>query len=138
MKKHLTLFALSTIFGAGLALAQDTTAPATPQNQTASPTDHAKRRADPNQQLQRLSKRLNLTADQQNQLLPVLTDRQQQSAAIFNDSSLTVKDRHVKMRALREDSDAKIKAVLNDTQKQQYEQMQQHRRGQRKSNSSNS
>ena len=121
MKKQFGLFALCVIFGAGLAsaalLPQETPAVA--------PANH---RADPNQQLRRLTKRLNLSSEQQNQLLPILTDRQQQMAALLNDGSLSAQDRHAKARTLREDSDSKIKAVLNDNQKEQYQQMRQHRR----------
>jgi hypothetical protein len=120
MKKQFGLFALCIIVGAGLASAGPL-----PQEAPAAQTGH---RADPGQQLRRLTKKLNLTSEQQSQLLPILTDRQQQMAALRNDSSLSAQDRHAKAKALREDSDFKIKAVLNDNQKQQYQQLQQHRR----------
>jgi protein CpxP len=48
--------------------------------------------------------------------------------SIHEDSSLSPQDRRAKMRSLWEDSDTKIKAVLNDDQKQKYDQMQQQRR----------
>ena len=127
MKKQLASFALCIIFGAGLTLAT----PLPQETPATAPNSHS---FDPNQQLRRLTKRLNLTGEQQNQLLPILTDRQQQMAAVRNDSSLSGQDRHAKARALREESDSKIKAVLNDSQKQQYQQMRQHRR-QRENNS---
>lgn len=121
MKKHFGLFALCVILGARLA-------PAAPLPQDAPAVAPANHRADPSQQLRRLTKKLNLTSEQQDQLLPILTDRQQQMTALLNDGSLSAQDRHAKARALREDSDSKIKAVLNDNQKQQYQQMRQHRR----------
>jgi protein CpxP len=121
MKKQLASFALCIIFGAGLAVAA-------PLPQEAPATAPAGHRADPNQQLRRLTKRLNLTSEQQNQLLPILTEQQQQMAALRSDSSLSAQDRHAKARALREDSNSKIEWVLSDSQKQQYEQMRQHRR----------
>jgi hypothetical protein len=121
MKKQFGWFALCVIFGCGLALA----APLPQEAPASAPAAH---RFDPDQQVRRLTKRLNLTAEQQNQLLPILTERQRQMAALRNDSSLSAQDRRAKARALREDSDSKIKAVLNDSQKQQYEQMRQHRR----------
>ena len=128
MKKQILSIALTTFFGlgtVGLATAapqQDQQAPA-PTQQSG---EH--RRMDPNRQIQMLTKKLNLTADQQNQILPILTDRQQQFAAVQADSSLAPKDRHAKMRAIREDSDTKIRAVLNDTQKQSYDQLLQQQR----------
>jgi periplasmic protein CpxP/Spy len=126
MKKQLESFALCLIFGSGLALA----APL-PQEAPASPP--AAHRSDPDQQVRRLTKRLNLTAEQQTQLLPIITERQRQMTALRNDGSLSAQDRRAKLRALREDSNSKIKAVLNESQKQQYEQIRQHRR-QRESN----
>jgi len=121
MKKQFGLFALCVIFGAGLALA----APLPQETPAVAPAGH---RADPSQQLRRLAKKLNLTSEQQDQLLPILTDRQQQMTALLNDGSLSAQDRHAKARTLREDSDSKIKAVLNDQQKQEYQQMREHRR----------
>ncbi len=127
MKKQILSLALSTVFGVGAALAAPQTQeqPAEPQSNQAT---HEQHRMDPNRQIQRLTKRLNLTADQQNQILPILTERQQQMQSILNDSSLSAKDRHAKMRTVREDSETKIKAVLTDSQKQTWDQMQQQRR----------
>ena len=124
--RKLFSFALSTCFVAGMAMAapqsQDESAP----SQQEQPAGH--RRANPERRVQMLSKRLNLTADQQSQLLPILTDRQEKMQAIFHDSSLSKEDRTAKMRSLREDSESKIKAVLTDEQKQTYDQMRQQSR----------
>ena len=129
MKKQFASLALCAALGAGMALA----APL-PQDTPTSSTANG-HRFDPSQQLKRLTKRLNLTPDQQNQLLPILTDRQQQMSALRGDTSLSGQERRAKARTLREDFDSKIKAVLNDSQKQQYEQMRQHRRPPKESNS---
>ncbi len=112
-----------------LALGAAVAAPVA-QDQTATPAPAAQQgehhhQADPNKQLQMMTKRLNLTADQQNQLLPILTDRQQQVAAIQSDNTLAKKDRWEKMKSVREDSRTKIEAILTPEQKQTFEQMQQ-------------
>jgi len=60
-----------------------------------------------------------------------LTARQQQMQALRADASLAEQDRHVKARAIMQDSDSKIEAVMNDTQKQQFEQMLAERRAHR-------
>jgi len=44
---------------------------------------------DPDQQLERMSKRYNLSADQQSQLKPILVSQQQQMQALRGDSSLS-------------------------------------------------
>lgn len=134
MKNRVLCLALSSFLGLGAALAAQA-----PQDQAAAPQAQAPavpqnghKAVDPNRQIQMLAKKLNLTADQQNQLLPILTDRQQQMAAIWNDSSLSKKDRHDKTRAIREDSKNKIEAVLSADQKQSYEQMLQRQHQHRK------
>jgi periplasmic protein CpxP/Spy len=126
MKTRFCAFALSTIFGLGLAMAA-------PQDQNNNGNDQQqqgmRRQApSPDREVKRLAKRLNLTDDQQKQLLPIFTDRQQQFESIRNDNSLTQDQRRTKMRSLREETDTKVKAVLTDSQKQSYEQMQQQAR----------
>jgi protein CpxP len=135
MNKTLCSIALTGLltFGiAGTALAQDNSGqePAAPppgQNQGM----QGPRRMDPDRQLQHMTKELNLSADQQAQIKPILTDTDQKMQALWQDQSLSQQDRRAKMRAIHEDSRAKIEAVLNDEQKPKFEAMQQHmRRGQ--------
>ncbi len=124
MRKQLSFMTISALIGTGLAMAA-------PQEQAPAPPPAGQahhRQMDPNREVKMLTKKLNLSSDQQKQLLPILTDRQQQFESIRNDSSLSPKDQHEKMRSVREDSETKIKAVLNDNQKQTYDQMQQQMR----------
>ena len=80
---------------------------------------------DPDQQLARMSKRYNLSADQQSQLKPILVSQQQQMQALRGDSSLSREDRMAKMQSIHSDSNIKIEAILNDTQKKQFAEDQQ-------------
>jgi hypothetical protein len=80
---------------------------------------------DPDQQLARMTKRYNLSSDQQTQIKPILASQQQQMEALRGDSSLSREDRMAKMMSIRSDSKTKIEAVLNDDQKKQFEQDQQ-------------
>lgn len=77
----------------------------------------------PDKQAKHLAKELGLTRDQVAQIKPILADRQQQVQALQADNSLAAADRRSKMKAIQQESKAKVEAVLNDTQKQQYEQM---------------
>jgi len=132
MRKQIFSLALSSIFGLGIAMAApQATSPAPSQDQSTAPQNGhwaGRHEADPNKEVQRMAKKLNLTADQKNQILPILANRQQQMESIRNDSSLSQQDRREKFRAVREDSDTKIRAVLNDDQKKTYDQMQQQMR----------
>lgn len=126
MRKQLCLLTVSALVAIGAAIGA-------PQDQSAAPSAAGNgpgphRQMDPDRQVKMLTKKLNLTADQQTQIRSILTDRQQQFESIRNDSSLAPKDRREKMRSLREDSENKIKGVLTDSQKPIYDQMQQQMR----------
>jgi periplasmic protein CpxP/Spy len=128
-----TLFTLALggvlAFSATSALyAQDNTAPA-PQEQQQGQWGHGHRQMDPDRQLAHMTRALDLTADQQTQIKPILADRQQKMQALFQDQSLSREDRHSKMQAIQQDTKGKIEAVLNDQQKQKFESM--HQRGPR-------
>lgn len=115
---------LGTLLSAGLIFAQsepqqapDTTAPAAQQPMQGRHFD-----SHPNRQARRLAKKLNLSKDQQAQIKPILVDRARQMQALHADSSLAPADRRAKAQAIQQDSRSKIEAVLNDQQKQQFEQ----------------
>ena len=116
--KFLSL-AISAVLGIGVAIAPLAAQDAAQGNET-----HQRRQPDPKKQVERLSKRLNLTDDQKTQLLPILTDRQQQMQSIRQDTSLSQQDRREKIRSVMQDSNTKITALLNDDQKQKYADMQ--------------
>ena len=118
---------LSALLSTGMLVAQ---APATPNSDTQLSTQSApqnegpgRRTMDPNKQAHHLAKELGLSKDQVAQIKPILEDRKQQMESLRADSNLAPQDRHEKMRSIMEDSKSKIEAVLNDSQKQQFEQM---------------
>jgi periplasmic protein CpxP/Spy len=125
MRKTIGTLALTGLLTLGLAAsaawAQDNGAPPPQQGQWGHGGPH---RMDPDRQLKHLTKELDLTADQQTQIKPILAARDQQAQQLFSDQSMAPQDRHSKMKAIQEDSNAKIEAVLNGTQKQKFEQMQ--------------
>ena len=116
----LALTGLLTLGMSGAALAQDQSAPP-PQQERGGP---GHRGMDPDAQLKHMTKALDLTADQQTQIKPILESTHQQMEALHSDQSLSREDRMAKMKAIHEDSHTKIEAVLNDTQKQKFEEMQ--------------
>jgi periplasmic protein CpxP/Spy len=120
--------------GAVLASAQ---AAATDQssNQAQGTQGRGRRGMNPDRQVQALTKKLNLTADQAAKITPILQDRAQQMQALRADTTVAPADRRAKSQGIMNDSNTKIEAVLNDQQKQQYQQMlaaRQERRGSRR------
>lgn len=117
----LALTGLLTLGMAGsAAIAQDQSAPPPPQ-QGGGP---GHRGMDPDAQLKHMTKALDLTSDQQAQIKPILQSQHDQMQSLHEDQSLSREDRMSKMKSIHEDSQSKIEAVLNDTQKQKYEAMQ--------------
>jgi hypothetical protein len=72
-----------------------------------------------------MTKRYDLSADQQAQIKPILADTQQKMMALRQDSSMPREDKMTKMMSIREDANTKISAVLNDSQKQKFAEDQQ-------------
>lgn len=124
-----TLFALALggmiAVSANAALyAQDSSAQSTPpQTSGAQQPGHRGHRMDPDRQLAHLTRTLDLTADQQAQIKPILVDRQQQMQAVWQDQSLSRQDKRAKFQTIRQDTQTKLEAALNDQQKQKFEEM---------------
>jgi Spy/CpxP family protein refolding chaperone len=72
-------------------------------------------------QLEMLTKRLNLTSDQQTQVKAIDEDSGNQMMAVRNDTSLSQDDKRSKMMDIRKASQDKIRAVLTDDQKTKYD-----------------
>ena len=86
--------------------------------------EHGRGRMDAEGQLKHLTEALDLTADQQAQIKPILVARDQQRQQIFSDQSLADADRHAKMKTIQDATRGKIEAALTDAQKQKFEAMQ--------------
>jgi hypothetical protein len=81
----------------------------------------------PDEQVARMTKRYDLSADQQTQIKPIVADTQQQMMALRQDSSMSREDKMTKMMSIREGANTKISAILNDSQKQKFAEDQQKR-----------
>jgi len=129
MRNKLVAIALGGMLalGAQAALfAQDQTQATPPQEQGQQGQwghGHGRHRMDPEHQLQHLTKALDLTADQQAQIRPILTDRQQKMQALWQDQTLSRQDRRTKAQAIQQDTTTRLEATLNDQQKQKFEEM---------------
>ena len=131
MKNQLCRIALSGLLATGLTLGtaaafaqQDSPAPDASAPQ-AGPGRMGRQPMTPDEQVARMTKRYNLSADQQTQIKPIVADQQQQMMALRQDSSMSREDKMAKMKSIREDSSTKIQAILNDSQKQKFAEDQQ-------------
>ena len=126
MKKPLLLSLLAIGLSAAVTLPAQSTDSSTPQEGGSHRGGHGGRwRApDPEHQTQALTKRLNLSSDQQSQVKTILTDRNKQVEDLRADTSSSREDKMAKMKSIQEDSVSKINAVLNDDQKAKYKELQ--------------
>ena len=72
--------------------------------------------------MEAIARQLNLTPQQQKQLMPILEADAPKIEAIKNNASLGPMQKAQQIRAIHEQSDPQVKAILNP---QQYEQLQQ-------------
>jgi periplasmic protein CpxP/Spy len=94
--------------------------------QSGAAPDHERGRGhfDPAKRTEMLTKRLNLTSDQQAKVLEIFKSEQSQMEALHSDSSLSQEDRRSKMMDIRKASDAQIRALLDAGQQKKYDAMQ--------------
>lgn len=78
-------------------------------------------KADAAKKVESLAKQLNLTADQKQKLLPVLAEEAPKLKAVKEDTALTGMQKLQKIRAIHEETDPKVKAILSADQYQQWQ-----------------
>jgi protein CpxP len=118
MYKTFIRFGPAAVLGLGMMLSV-----AQAQDQPAGPPAGRRGPMDPEQQILRLKQALKLSDDQVSQIRPILADSQKQAMAARTDSTLSQDDRRAKMMSIRQDAETKIKGVLTDAQKTQYDDM---------------
>jgi Spy/CpxP family protein refolding chaperone len=74
-------------------------------------------------QVKNLTERLNLTADQQAKIKPILEDNRSQIMKVMQDDSMSREDKMAKGRGIREATNGKIRELLTDDQKKQFDDM---------------
>ena len=73
------------------------------------------------EQVQRLSDRINLSNDQQAKVKTILEDQHTQAVTLMKDDSVSQDDKRQKFMALRQTTISKIKDALNDDQKKKFD-----------------
>ena len=81
----------------------------------------------PDDQLKRMTKDFDLTADQQAKIKPILVDAQKKMDDVRNDSSGDRPAMRQKMMQIRQDTNDQIRALLDDKQKGKFDEQEQER-----------
>jgi len=126
MLKHSMLtLALASLICAAPVVAQN----APDQQQPSAESMHHGRgpMMDPAQRTAHLTKKLNLTADQQAKVQDIFKSEQSQMQSLHNDSSLSRQDRRAKMMDIHKTSNDQVRALLDATQQKKWDEMQANR-----------
>ncbi|HSZ18493.1 MAG TPA: hypothetical protein VK770_01805 [Candidatus Acidoferrum sp.] len=81
----------------------------------------------PDDQLKRMTKEFNLTANQQTKIKLILVDEQKKMEDVRNDSSVDRQTMRGKMMQIRQDSNDQVRALLDDKQKEKFDKQEQER-----------
>jgi protein CpxP len=81
------------------------------------------------ERLQHMTKMLNLSDDQQGKIKPILQDEHDQMASLKQDTSMSQQDRRSKFYQIHQDTQQKVRGLLNDEQKAKFDQMHARRKG---------
>ena len=122
---HIRLLAIgSTLMLALTTVAQQATTSADSPTNRASPGPHA---GVPTAevQLKFLAAKLDLTGDQQEKIKPALQELHDATVKLVQDENMSREERLSKVRDSRYVADKKIRAILNDEQKQKLDQVEQ-------------
>jgi len=86
--------------------------------------EHGRGHFDPARRTEMLTKRLNLTSDQQPKVLDILKSEQSQMEGVHSDTSLSQQDRRSKMMDIHKTSNDQIRALLTPDQQKKFDEMQ--------------
>ena len=124
---RLFVIATTLLFALNVFAQQPTTPSANNQQHPHAGAHHAAPSAD--EHLKVLNEKLNLSADQQAKIKPVLQDLQEATDKAAQDTSLTQEQRMEAMHAAFDKADKKMREVLNDEQKDKLTQLEQDMHG---------
>jgi Spy/CpxP family protein refolding chaperone len=82
------------------------------------------------QRLEAVAKELHLTREQEKQLVPILQAEEPKLQAIKNDQSLSRAEKLQRLRAVHDESNPQVKAILTPAQYRQLQAIRQQRRAQ--------
>jgi uncharacterized protein YdeI (BOF family) len=130
--RQVLLFAVCTLAVALWAQQSQTSQPAQTDEHQHIGQGHSHGPMSVDEHLQMLSQKLNLTDDQKAKVRPILEEHLKERDTVMKDQSLSMEQKHEKMKASMEAAHAKIDPILNDEQKKELAQMMQDMHGEHK------
>jgi Spy/CpxP family protein refolding chaperone len=81
----------------------------------------------PNEELKRMTKEFQLTADQQSKIKPILVDEQKKIEDLRSDSTADRETMRGKMMQIRQGTYDQVRALLDDKQKESFDKLEKER-----------
>jgi periplasmic protein CpxP/Spy len=118
---------MALVISAGTAFSQDDQAQQAPPPQGANGERMGGHRQMPtvDEQLKHMTKKLDLSDDQQGKVKAILEDQRTKMEALHNDTSIPREDKRGKMGEIHQSSETQIRTVLNEDQQKKFDKMQQ-------------
>ena len=124
---HSRLLAIATMLMIALTLLAQQTATAHGDSEGQDQSQNGVPVATPTieQHLKLLSAKLDLTAEQQAKIRPILQRMQEESQNVMRDTSLSDQARHYKMKNVRDKADKQVRPILDKEQKKKLDELEQ-------------
>jgi len=78
---------------------------------------------DADSMVQKMTKTLNLTQEQQTRIKPIITDMLNQMKTVMSDTNLSKQDKMARLRTIRENGSSRIRAILTPEQQKKWDEM---------------
>jgi periplasmic protein CpxP/Spy len=132
-RRHILRVAIMAIGGTALSVvpmtAQEPSGPPPPPPQSQAGSDHGGPRGMRGNQVEFLTKKLNLTPDQVTQVKAIDEDTGKQMKALREDTSVAQQDKRAKMMDIHKASQGKIRALLTPDQQTKFDALETEMRG---------
>lgn len=126
LKKYLLVLMAAGLISVAVPFAAAQDSPANDQQAQPSPDNGGRHHGppDPARRTAELTKKLNLTSDQQPKVQAALESERSQMESVHQDASLSQQDRHAKMTEIHQSTDTQIRGLLDATQQKKWDEMQ--------------
>jgi Spy/CpxP family protein refolding chaperone len=127
MKRIVLIAPLAIVLSGAVALAQTTSQPdSSPATTTTNPHPGHHFKHNPQREAAFLTKKLNLSSEQESQLEPVLASRDQKISSVMSDAALTHEQKRAQFQTIQQDTKQQLSTILSAEQLQEMQSLHHH------------
>jgi periplasmic protein CpxP/Spy len=130
MKRIVLIAPLAIVLSGAVALAQTTSQPDSSPATTTTNSHHGHHfKHNPQREAAFLTKKLNLSSEQESQLEPVLASRDQKISSVMSDTALTHEQKRAQFQTIQQDTKQQLSTILSAEQLQEMQSLHHHHSG---------